>query len=61
MSQNELNRAVAERTGESVATIRRRGFSIFTPLAVFDPDDERSQPNVVDWDRLELERYSRAA
>jgi len=62
MSQDELDRAVAQRTGESMSTIRRRGFSMVTPLAVFDPDgDELFQPNIVDWDWLEIERCSHAA
>ena len=62
MSQDDLDRAVAERTGESVATIRRRGFSIFHPLTVFDPErDDVTQPNILDWDDVEAERYARAA
>jgi len=62
MSQAELDAAVAQATGESVGTIRRRGFSLFTPLTVFDPDDESlAQPQIVDWDQVESERYARAA
>jgi DNA-binding winged helix-turn-helix (wHTH) protein len=62
MSQAELDRAVAERTGESIATIRRRGFSIVTPLTVYDPDDgDLAQPNVVDWDLVDAQRSARAA
>jgi hypothetical protein len=61
MSQEDLDRAVADRTGESISTIRRRGFSIVTPLSVFDPDgDDLAPPNVVDWDLLDAQR-SRAA
>jgi hypothetical protein len=31
MTQNNLNRAVAARTGESIGTIARRGFSLESP------------------------------
>lgn len=58
MTQAELNQAVADATGESVNTIQRRGFSVFTPLQVFDPDenDDYSLPSVVDWDALERQQ-----
>lgn len=58
MTQAELNQAVADATGESVSTIRRRGFSVVTPLQVFDPDqnEDYTLPNVVDWDALEREQ-----
>ena len=63
MTQAELNQAVSAATGESVSTIRRRGFSIVTPLKVFEPDDadEYAIPNVVDWDALEREQRRYAA
>lgn len=49
MTQRELERQVAYTTGESVGTIRRRGFSIV------DPDDREldavpSAPQYFDWD-----------
>ena len=50
MHQNELNRAVARATGESVRTIAQMGFS---PLAA--PAVQR-EPLVVDWDELEAQR-----
>lgn len=58
MTQAELNQAVADATGESVGTIRRRGFSVVTPLQVFSPDqnDDYELPNVVDWDALERQQ-----
>lgn len=58
MKQVELNQAVAAATGESVQTIRQRGFSVVTPLEVFQPDDtdECALPNVVDWDALAREQ-----
>lgn len=62
MSQAELDVAVAAATGESVRAIRRRGFSLMTPLRVFDPDaDEMMEPQVVDWDQVESARFARAA
>ena len=63
MTQAELNQAVADATGESVGTIRRRGFSVVTPLQVFDPDwnEDYALPNVVDWDALEREQRRYAA
>lgn len=62
MTQAELNQAVAEATGESIQTIRRRGFSVVTPLTVFQPDaDDYALPNVVDWDLLERQQRRNAA
>ncbi len=45
MSQEDLERELARATGEDVRTIRQRGFQLVTPLAVFDPepDDLESQ------------------
>ena len=50
MHQNELNRAVARATGESVRTVARMGFIPLTPMPI-DRD-----PLVVDWDELEAQR-----
>ena len=62
MYQAELEREVAEKTGESLGMIRRHGFSLVTPLRVFDPDaNDQDQPRTVDWDRAESDRYARAA
>jgi hypothetical protein len=63
MTQAELNQAVADATGESVSTIRRRGFSIVTPLQVFNPNanDDYELPSVVDWDALALDQRRSAA
>ena len=63
MTQAELNQAVADATGESVSTIRRRGFSVVTPLSVFQPDDadDYALPSVVDWDALERQQRRNAA
>lgn len=62
MTQTELNEAVADATGESLRTIRRRGFSVFTPLQPFNPDhDDDALPSVVDWDALERDQRRSAA
>jgi hypothetical protein len=62
VTQSELNEAVADATGESLRTIRRRGFSVFTPLQAFNPDqDDDALPSVVDWDALERDQRRSAA
>ena len=50
MTQAELDRAVAEATGETVQTITRRGFSLLAPIPV-----ER-EPLTVDWDEIDSQR-----
>jgi len=50
MNQRQLDRAVALQTGESLATIQSRGFSIVEP-----PDLE---PLVLDWDEVQAERVA---
>ena len=50
MTQAELNRQVAEATGETVSTIRDMGFVPLTPVPV-----ER-EPLVVDWDDVDQRR-----
>lgn len=62
MKQSDVDRAVAHATGETVGTIRRRGFGEMVMLAVFDPEpDAALQPQTVDWDQLDAERYAPAA
>lgn len=63
MSQAELERELALKTGESLGTIRRHGFSLVTPLKVFEPDDDELAlpPQTVDWDQVDADRYARAA
>ena len=57
MTQNDLNRAVAEATGETVTTIRDLGFSIADPVEVcHDPEPSALDVNVVDWDELDAQR-----
>jgi hypothetical protein len=50
MNQQQLNREVAEATGESINTIRQLGFSPLTTIPM-----ERD-PLIVDWDELEESR-----
>jgi hypothetical protein len=52
MTQNQLNRAVARATGESVRTIHARGFGFMTD------DFEEREPLVVNWEELDAQRYS---
>jgi hypothetical protein len=55
MTQRDLNRAVASRTGESVAEISRRGFVPLTRIPVeLEPGPPACQP--VDWDALDRGR-----
>ena len=57
MSQQEFERSVAQATGESLRTIRRRGFSIVDPSVTdFDPEPNLRPAQMVDWDALELQR-----
>ena len=56
MTQQELDCAVAEATGEMLCDVRRMGFSLAAPLEVnFDPEPYLP-PQIVDWDELELAR-----
>ena len=54
MTQNDLNRAVAHATGETVRTIARLGFGIADPLLVrhdpepYDATPEQSSPRQSD-------------
>jgi hypothetical protein len=60
MTQQDLENAVARRTGESLKTIRRRGFSIVKPkVKDFDPEPNLLPAQVIDWD--EADRKRRAA
>lgn len=55
MTQKDLNRAVASRTGESVAEIARLGFVPLTRVPVeLDPEPPACDP--VDWDALDRVR-----
>lgn len=54
MTQRELNQEIAKHTGESIHTVKSRGFS---PLRSFIPIEERQEPLTIDWDEQEKIRY----
>jgi hypothetical protein len=57
MRQSELNRQVAEATGETVSTIKRLGFLIADPTEpIHDPDSPELGGRVIDWDDFEWSR-----
>ncbi len=59
MTRKQLERAVAQATGESAVEVRRRGFSLVEPFnSDFDFTTDERPPQVVDWDRLEQFRVS---
>ena len=49
MKQSEIDREVAQVTGESRKTISQRGFSLV-------PSSQQQEPQVIDWDKVESER-----
>lgn len=52
MTQAELDRQIAEATGESLRTISQRGFVPLRPIAY----EREREPLVVDWDELDRDR-----
>jgi len=51
MTQQEIDHAVAQATGESIAMVRDLGFGIADAFEVqFDP--EPRHPQVLDWDQM---------
>ena len=50
MTQAQMERELARATGESLSTIRHRGFSIIEPPEL--------EPLVVDWDQLDAKRVA---
>ena len=52
MTQTEMERELAEVTGESLGTIRRRGFQLV------EPPVSVSDPQFVDWDTLHQDRVA---
>ncbi len=59
MTQADLNRAVAQATGETVTTIKRLGFLLADPDELLDPEAEELGPHVIDWDELEQQPQPR--
>jgi len=59
MSPRKLARAVALATGETLAEIHRRGFSVADPHTVnFDPEPSDLPPTFIDWDEIDARRVS---
>jgi len=60
MTKSEFRRAVAHATGESMSTIKRRGFS---PLSfdLPDQDGDDHEPVALDWDTRQPARVDRLA
>jgi len=57
MTQRQLERLVAQATGEDLRAIRRRGFSVVDLADVdFDPEPDQRPPQWVDWDELDSQR-----
>lgn len=52
----ELERAVAQVTGESRSTISERGFSLFDPFRDSEQECPQVTPHLLDWDAFELGR-----
>jgi len=52
MTQQELNRHIARITGESMATIKQRGFHTLQPI----PNEPDRRPLTVEWDDIDGER-----
>lgn len=50
MTHAHLQRTVARVTGESLATIRRMGFSIADPVEVDHDPEPIAAPRIIDWD-----------
>ena len=56
MTQQEINRAVSQATGETVAEIRHRGFDIADPpIVAHDPEPGDILDKFLDWDDVELQ------
>lgn len=56
MRASDLHRAVSRATGESLASIRRRGFGLLGASESDRDDCEQSGSGFVDWDALEASR-----
>ena len=58
MVQSQLDRLVADATGEDVYEIQRRGFSLADPTETnFDPEPDCRSPQIIDWDDLDFQRF----
>lgn len=58
MTKQQLNREIANHTGESIQTIKSMGFSLLREVIPFE---ERQEPLVIDWDEVDRTRKLRGA
>jgi hypothetical protein len=56
MRASDLHRAVSRATGESLASIRRRGFSLLGASESDRDDCDQAGSGFVDWDALDASR-----
>jgi len=56
MTQAQINRAVANATGEDCEEIARRGFSLVDEDEEFFPDEDDDQRMFMDWDQHDQEQ-----
>ena len=57
MTQTEIDHAVAQTLGEDIHEIRSFGFSMLDPqVEFFDPECDRQDPQVLDWEGCAGER-----
>jgi hypothetical protein len=56
MHQRDLHRAIAQRTGETISEIARRGFSLADPLDPNLDPEPLDETQYIDWDQLTLEQ-----
>ena len=56
MKQTDLNRAVAQATGETISEIKRLGFVLEETPDDQEPSAWQLEPYALDWDELEAQR-----
>ncbi|QDU59573.1 hypothetical protein Pan216_04030 [Planctomycetes bacterium Pan216] len=57
MTQHQLDRLVAQATGEDIREIKHLGFSLADPMEIdFDPEPDDFPVRLLDWDNVGLER-----
>ena len=53
MTQYEIDRAVADATGETIAEVKHLGFGLADPDVVnFDPEPQDLESKFIDWDAV---------
>jgi len=59
MTQQELEASVCKATGEDLGEVRHLGFSLADPDTVsFDPEPDDLPPSTIDWDAVDVLRYT---